>query len=156
MAVLPENIDILGKHIMKDVASGSQSLPLPEIYQSIINKLDNHNTKATIKDIKNSFCNGTATMNKSKFLFFKDWFKSQGDMATERAGNVADKIIKPIISDAECRNQILLDMNFYIQIINQGEDESNDLRKIIETMVVKSEDTHLIEFAKKIGIKKKE
>lgn len=95
-------------------------------------------------------------MNKSKFLFFKDWFKSQGDMATERAGNVADKIIKPIISDAECRNQILLDMNFYIQIINQGEDESNDLRKIIETMVVKSEDTHLIEFAKKIGIKKKE
>ena len=47
-------------------------------------------------------------------------------------------------------------MNFYIQIVNQGEDESNDLRKIIETMVVKSEDTHLIEFAKKIGIKKKE
>lgn len=156
MAVLPENIDILGKHIMKDVASGSQSLPLPEIYQNIIDKLDNHNTKATIKDIKNSFCNGTAIMNKSKFLFFKDWFKSQGDMAIERAGSVADKIIKPIINDTECLNKILLDMNFYIQIINKGEDESNDLRKIVEAMVVKSEDIHLIDFAKKIGIKKKE
>lgn len=141
---------------MKDIASGSQSFPLPEIYQSIINKLDKHNTKATIKDIKNSFCNGTATMNKSKFLFFKDWFKLQGDMITERAGSVADKIIKPIISDSDCRNQILLDMNFYIQIINQDKEESNDLIKIIETIVLKSEDTHLMEFAKKIGIKKKE
>ena len=141
---------------MKDIASGSQSFPLPEIYQSIINKLDKHNTKATIKDIKNSFCNGTATMNKSKFLFFNDWFKLQGDMITERAGSVADKIIKPIITDTDCRNQILSDMNFYIQIINQDKEESNDLIKIIETIVLKSEDTHLIEFAKKIGIKKKE
>ena len=156
IAVLPENIDCFGKHIMRDIALGNQSLPLPEIHRNIINKLDKHNTKATIKNIKNDFCNGIATMDKSKFLFFIDWFKLQGDMITERAGSVADKIIKPIITDTDCRNQILSDMNFYIQIINQDKEESNDLIKIIETIVLKSEDTHLIEFAKKIGIKKKE
>lgn len=156
LSVLPENIDTFGKHIMKDVAAGTQSLPLPEIHQSIIDKLDKHNTKTTIKDIKNDFCNGVVAMNKSKFLFFEDWFKLQGDMITERAGSVADKIIKPIIIDNDCRSQILLDMNFYIQIINSGGDESNDLRKEVGKLVDNFKTPQLVEFAKRINAIKEE
>ncbi len=156
LSVLPENIDNFGKQIMKDVAAGTQSLPLPEIHQSIINKLNKHNTKTTIKDIKNDFCNGVVAINKSKFLFFKDWFKLQGDMIAERAGSVTDKILKPIINDNDCRSQILLDMNFYIQIINNGGDESNDLRKAVETLANNFKDSQLVEFGRRINAIKEE
>lgn len=156
LKILPDNLNEFGKHILKDIANGTQSLPLPALFQNIINKLDRRTTKATIKDIKNLFCNGATTINKAKFLFFEDWFKQQGDMDTERSGSVADKIIKPVIGDNECMSHITADINYYSQIINNGGDESNDLRKVVETMTINIDSSELINFAKKIGVEKKE
>lgn len=156
LEVLPDNLNEFGKHILKDVADGTQSIPLPNLFQDIINRVNKRTTIATIKDIKNVFCNGKSTMSKGKFLFYESWFKQQGDMIKDRAGCVADKIIKPVINDNECRSHIIADSDFYSQIINNGGDESSDLRKVIETMLANTDDSKLISFAKKIGIEKKE
>lgn len=156
LEVLPDNLNEFGKHILKDVADGTQSLPLPILFQNIINRVNKRTTIATIKDIKNVFCNGKSTINKAKFLFYESWFKQQGDMIEDRAGSVADKIIKPVINDNECSSHIIADSDFYSQIINNGGDESSDLRKVIETMLANTDDSKLINFAKKIGIEKKE
>ena len=77
-------------------------------------------------------------------------------MDTERSGSVADKIIKPVIGDNECMSHITADINYYSQIINNGGDESNDLRKVVETMTINIDSLELINFAKKIGVEKKE
>lgn len=77
-------------------------------------------------------------------------------MIAERAGSVTDKILKPIINDNDCRSQILLDMNFYIQIINNGGDESNDLRKAVETLANNFKDSQLVEFGRRINAIKEE
>lgn len=148
---LPDNLTEFGKKILIDIASGTQpTSQLPDYSSSIIEKLDKRRTKTTIKDIRNDFCNGTKAINAAKFQFFESWFRLQGDLA-ERTDSI-NKIIKPIMSDPNSLSLILQHEEFYINLINRGEDDSFELKQSFRKYIQGNTDERIIEFAKKIGI----
>lgn len=153
MKPLSNNINELGKLILKDVASGTQALPIDEPLKSVVEKLKPGTTKATIKDIKNGFCNNTIQITAEKFCFFHEWFEQEGDFKTELSGSIARTILKPLISNETCLKIILNKSNFYSEVINNAGDEASDLKAVIEKMLKEDTDTQLIAFAEKIGIK---
>ena len=102
--------------------------------------------------IRIEFCNKTKTITPAKFQFFEPWFRLHGNLS-DRAGEVVDKIIKPVITDSVCKNLILENNKFYIALINQGRDDSFDLKQICQKWAqTEKGDRKLIEFLKNIGI----
>ena len=150
---LPDNLTEFGKKILIDIASGAQNLSsLPDCFKNIIARLDKRKIKSTITNIRNEFCNGTKTINAAKFQFFEPWFRLHGNLSS-RAGEVVDKIIKPVITEPACRTLVLENDKFYITLINQGGDDSFDLKQICQQWIQReTEDTKLIEFLKGIGV----
>ena len=65
---------------------------------------------------------------------------------------VADKIIRPIISNNECRKVILDNHEFYTTVINHCGDDANNLRNVILDLVNNSNDTAFKTFAESLGI----
>ncbi len=148
---LPDNLTEFGKKNLIDIASGSQDLnSLPDSFKNIIEKLDKRKIKSTIKDIRNDFCNGKKSISSIKFQFFEPWFRLHGNLS-DRAGDVVDKIIRPIITNTECRLLILQNKDFYIDLINTAGDDAYELKKNFRNLAEQNTDTQLIEFVDAIN-----
>ena len=58
-----------------------------------------------------------------------------------------------LITEPACRTLVLENDKFYITLINQGGDDSFDLKQICQQWIQReTEDTKLIEFLKGIGV----
>lgn len=148
---LPDNLTEFGKKLLIDIASGAQNLSsLPDYFKYIIESLDKRKIKSTITDIRNEFCNGTKNINATKFQFFESWFRLHGNLK-DRAGEVADKIVKPIITDTTCQSLILQNKNFYIDLINTAGDDAYELKNNLLNLAKGSSDTQLIEFVNMVN-----
>lgn len=66
------------------------------------------------------------------------------------------KIVKPVITDATCRNLILGNDEFYIALINQSGDDAFDLKQSIGKLIQNNSDESFIKFAKRIGVELKQ
>lgn len=88
----------------------------------------NEKIKSTVTDIRNDFCIGKKTINAIKFQFFETWLRSHGNLKSQ-AGDVIDKIVKPVISDGACRSLILQNKDFYMDLINTAGDDAYELKK---------------------------
>ena len=135
MNPLPDNLTELGKKLLLDIAAGTQSIsPMPDYINNIVNKLDMSEIKTTIKDIRNNFCNGNVLINPARFNFFEKLFREYGDLA-DRAGDVVDKIVRPVINDVNSRSMILANKDFYKDLIKKAGKESNELKKQIKQII---------------------
>jgi hypothetical protein len=152
--ILPDNLTDFGKKLLTDIASGNENIPISEIFQKIIKRLDKRKTAAHIKDIKNNFCNGIYKMDIQKFIFFETWFDQQGDLLS-RSGEVVHNIIEPVINDADCLNIIISKTDFYSEVINKAGDDATDFKKKIEILLVTNKNDKIFEFSKKIGVELK-
>ena len=147
---LPDNLTELGKKVLVDIASGVQNLnQMPDYLNVLIEKLDKRKIKTTIKDVRNDFCNGKIAINVTIFEYLEPWLRLHGSLI-DRAGDVADKIIKPIIADATCRAIILQHKVFYIDLINSAEDDSHELILRIRDICKTNSDPQFVEFVKGI------
>jgi len=144
---LPDNLTEFGKKILIDIASGTQNFSsLPDCFKNIIERLDKRRIKSTVTNIRNEFCNGTKAINATKFQFFESWLRLHGNLK-DRAGDVVDKIVRPIIADATCLSLILQNKDFYVELINQGgDDDTFELKKSLRNLVQRSSDAQLTEF----------
>ena len=150
---LPDNLTEFGKKLLIDIASGTQNLSsLPDYFKDIIERLDKRKIKSTITDIRNEFCNGTKNINATKFQFFESWFRQHGNLS-DRAGDVVDKIVRPTITNAECRLLILQNKDFYVDLINVAGDDAYELKKNFRNLAKQNTDTQLIEFVDAINPK---
>ncbi len=149
---LPSNIFNLGIRYLTEVATNGNIPQKNEVTNKIIFKLDKRKTGSTIIEIRNKFCNSESTINKDKFLYLESWLFKQGELQN-RATEVVHRIIYPIIDDEDCLNLIVNNFEFYAEIINAASD-IDATKEIIQEKVNSSEDSKLIEFAKKIGINK--
>lgn len=66
-----------------------------------------------------------------------------------QAGDVIDKIVKPVISDGACRSLILQNKDFYMDLINTAGDDAYELKKSLETSY-KDSDPQLVKFVNSI------
>ena len=147
---LPDNLTELGKKLLIDISSGNKDFSsLPDSFKNIIEKLDKRKIKSTIKDIRNDFCNGKKSIDSTKFQFFEPWFRLHGNLQGW-AGDVIDKIVKPVIADATCRSLILQNQNFYIDLINTAGDDAYELKRNFRNIAKQNTDTQLIEFVNAI------
>lgn len=152
MNLLPNNLIELGKRILADIASGSQNTnPLPDCFKNIFEKIDSRQIKSTMTDIRNEFCNGKKNINATKFKFFEEWFRLYGNLK-DRAGEVIDKILKPIMADASCRTLILINKEFYINLINVADrDDSFEFIQSAKNILKSTKDKDLEEFIGEIN-----
>lgn len=147
---LPDNLTEFGKKILIDIASGTQNWSsLPDCFKNIIERLDKRKIKSTVTDIRNDFCIGKKTINAIKFQFFEPWLRTHGNLKSQ-AGEVIDKIVKPVISDGACRSLILQNKDFYMDLINIAGDDAYELKKSLKNLSQKDSNPQLIEFVNSI------
>ncbi len=143
---LSDNLTKFAQKILVDISSGNQSInSLPDIFEKIIKKVDKRKVKSTITDIRNEFCNGKISINSTKFKFFELWLRLHGNL-NDRAGEVLDKIIRPIITDSSCQSLILQNHVFYIDLINTAGDDAYELKNDLKNMVKQNANEQLLAF----------
>ena len=92
---------------------------------------------------------GKKTINAIKFQFFETWLRSHGNLKSQ-AGDVIDKIVKPVISDGACRSLILQNKDFYMDLINTAGDDAYELKKSLRNLIQKDSDPQLVKFVNSI------
>ena len=143
---LPDNLTEFAKKILVDISSGNQSInPLPDLFEKIINMVDRRKVKSTITNIRNEFCNGKISINSAKFRFFESWLRLHGNL-NDRAGEVLDKIVKPIITDSTCQSLILQNKFFYIDLIHTAGNDAYELKNNLKSIVKQNTNEQFIEF----------
>jgi len=154
---LPENVFKIGIRYMKEVATTGNIPTNNSIRERIIAKLDRRKTPASIKDIRDDFCDSTQiVISKNVFLFFANWFEEQGDLIS-RADRVVHKIIEPIISNNECLKRIVSKTEYYSELINKAGDDASTTKQKIQNIINENNvDEKTIEFGKLIGIFKED
>ena len=111
--------------------------------------MDKRKIKSTVTDIRNDFCIGKKTINAIKFQFFETWLRSHGNLKSQ-AGDVIDKIVKPVISDGACRSLILQNKDFYMDLINTAGDDAYELKTSLRNLIQKDSDPQLVKFVNSI------
>ena len=152
---LPENVFNIGVRYLKEIAKAGIIPKDNSVRAKIIAKLDRHKTSASIKDIRDTFCDNTQIkISKNTFLFFAVYFEEQGDLIS-RADRVVHKIIEPIIDDKECLQRIISNPTYYSELIKKAGDDATATKQKLEKIINGSNvDEKTIEFGKLIGINK--
>lgn len=152
---MPENVFNTGVKYLHEIATTGVIPKDNSLRAKIIANLDKSKTSASIKDIRDTFCDYTQIkISKNTFLFFASWFEEQGDLIS-RADRVVHKIIEPIIDDKECLQRIISRPHYYSELINKaGNDASATKQKFGKIISDGTVDERTIEFGILIGINK--
>ena len=78
-------------------------------------------------------------------------FRTQGKLE-DRANDVVDKILKPVISYEECWKLVLEQKEFYRSLIIRAGNAANEFKQVLEKIVNETGDAALRQFAISIGI----
>ena len=150
---LPENVFNIGVRYLKEIAKTGIIPKNNSIRAKIITELDRHKISASIKDIRDTFCDNTQIkISKNTFLFFAMWFEEHGDLIN-RADRVVHKIIEPIIDDNECLHRIVDKPHYYSELIKKAGDDASTTKQKLEKLINGGNvDKQTIEFGKLIGI----
>lgn len=152
---LPENIFNIGIRYLKEVASNGTRPKENSVKARIIERLDRQKTPAFIKDIRDTFCDGSQNrISANVFLYFANLFEEQGDLLS-RADRVVHKIVEPIVDDIKCLQHIVNKPDYYSGLIKKaGNDASATIEKIEKRIKSGNADEKVLEFGKLIGITK--
>lgn len=150
---LPDNIFNIGIRYLKEVASNGTIPKENSVKARIIERLDRQKTPAFIKDIRDTFCDGSQNrISANVFLYFANLFEEQGDLLS-RADRVVHKIVEPIVDDIKCLQHIVNKPDYYSGLIKKaGNDASATIEKIEKTINSGTADEKILEFGKLIGI----
>lgn len=152
---LPENIFNIGIRYLKEVASNGTIPKENSVKARIIERLDRQKTPAFIKDIRDTFCDGSQNrISANVFLYFANLFEEQGNLLS-RADRVVHKIVEPIVDDIKCLQHIVNKPDYYSGLIKKaGNDASATIEKIEKRIKSGNADEKVLEFGKLIGITK--
>jgi hypothetical protein len=151
---LPDNLTQFGMKIIDDIASETQSLPVPELFMKIINLLDKRKTMGIITDLRTNFCNGLSPyiMTIGKFIVLEKWLREQGRL-NERIGDVFHFILIPVLSDPTCLNIIITQKEFYTSLINNSTNEASyELKEKFRILLKTNTDEQFIEFCRLLSV----
>lgn len=150
---LPENVFNIGIRYLKEVASNGTIPQENSVRARIIKRLDKRKTPASIKDIRDTFCDSSQNkISTNVFLYFANWFEKQGDLIS-RADRVVHKIIEPVIEDIKCLQYIVNKPDYYSDIIiKAGNDASATIEKIEKIIKSGNVDEKIKKFGELIGI----
>lgn len=151
-----QNIINLAGKLLLDICTGSiDPTNLMTYIKIIFDNVRSSHIASYVREARNMFCNNQASISVVKFKFLERWLRESGDLS-ERKGDVCDKIISPVLSDATCRSIMVNSPNFYKSII--WGTESSKLLDQMENLLKSVTDEAFVNFAKTCGyeLKKKE
>ncbi len=140
------------KDVLKDIASGSISVPDKNIIEKLLHKLEEQgrNLKGTFNTVRDSICMANC-MTIPLFKFFGDWLFQHADMENNRA-SLRTIFTSDIIRDNECMQIILSHREKMPAIISSANEEAQDFKEIIKDKLITDTSENFVAFAKFIGV----
>jgi KAP family P-loop domain len=151
---LPRNVFNTLKDILKKISESEIEIPTDEsIWIYFTEKSKKKDIAPTIRNIRDYYIRENNIINR-QFIFFESYFKQYGKF-NEKNSDTTRTILGKLVSEDNCFAKILSDQDFYIPIINNANEDAADFKdNILSRLEREADNTELIEFADKIGVKK--
>ena len=144
-----QNIINLAGKLLLDICTGSLDPTNLMTYKKIIfDNVRSSQIASSIREVRDMFCNNQVSISVVKFKFLERWLRESGDLS-ERKGDVCDRIILQVLSDATCRGIMVNSPNFYKSIILGT--ESSKLLAQMENVLKTLTDEAFINFSRLCG-----
>ena len=151
MKRLPNHAVTAYKQVLISAAKGEFEMYDEDAWATIYSRTHKSKLKATAKDIRDLFIT-SGDITPRKFIEFSDILIDHGSLE-ERSGDVARRILAPVVSDRQCLSIILNDVGKFVRIINSAGDDASNLKDAVEQVVSDpGVPRELRSFAKAIGI----
>ncbi|MCD8303480.1 MAG: KAP family NTPase [Prevotellaceae bacterium] len=85
----------------------------------IMLSVDGKRISDVFSEIRDLFCNGKKSINPSKYKLMEENLRLYGELQ-DRKTDVVNKILKPVISDNDCKHLILENASFYKDIVEEA------------------------------------
>jgi len=152
LSSLPTNYIEYCKKILRDISDKTLAIPSEGDFNDILlNKADKRKLQATIKTIRDNFCNSPDGINPNLFLFFATKFDFV-NKKNSRHGDITRNILHPVISNSKCLNHILENSSGYINTIKKAGEDAEDLKATISQLLDSNYSEELFTFSIKIGM----
>lgn len=121
MKVLPQCVVDFARMTIEDIRNSSKNIPLDSYTKKILSKVD----YSTITDIflilRDYYCNNQVSINAEQFLIFEKELRRYGELEN-RAKEVLNSIIKPVIANPDCKELLLKEAQFYKRLFISAKD----------------------------------
>lgn len=121
MKVIPQCLVDFARKILEDIANGSKDIPFDSYTKQMVSKVDCSAISDVFITLRNSYCNGRTSMNAEQFVFLEDKLIEYGELE-QRAPEVLNNIVKPVINNSDCKSHLLMNAKFYKQLFKSSKE----------------------------------
>ena len=130
MRPIPDIINNFGGLVCERIASGN--VPINDYTTKIVKNIDGSKLTHKFSLIRDSYCNSNIVMDANRFKILELNLRKYGRL-NERAGDVIDKIIKPIIQNNDAKNIIIQNAAFYKKLVTLADNIDDFKTKLKKT-----------------------
>jgi hypothetical protein len=118
MQTKPQCIIEYAEYLYKQLATGVKSIQNDSYYLTIAQSVEPSLISHVFSEIRDSICNGNSNITLEIFEFCENNLIQYGEL-NDRATNVVDRILKPIIKFEKVKDRILEHKSFYINLFSK-------------------------------------
>ena len=133
MKRLPNNAVTVYKQLLVSTAKGEFEIHDEDAWATIYRRTHKSKLKASAKDIRDLFIS-TVDITPQNFVEFSDILIDHGSLE-ERSGDVARRMLTPVVDNGQCLNIVLNNADKFVAIINAAGDDASNLKDSLEQMV---------------------
>lgn len=117
MKPIPETINNFGGLVCKGIAEGT--IAIDDYTTKIVKNINGFALAHIFSEIRDLYCNSKVSIDANKFKLLEFNLREYGRLK-DRAEDVVDKIIKPILQDNDAKNIIIQNVDFYKELIRSA------------------------------------
>lgn len=130
MKPIPDIINNFGGLVCERIASGN--VPINDYTTKIVKNIDGSKLTHKFSLIRDSYCNSNIVMDVNRFKILELNLRQYGRLK-ERAGDVIDKIIKPVIQNDDAKDIIFQNAAFYKKLVTLADNIDDFKTKLKKT-----------------------
>ncbi len=121
MKELPVCVVDFARMTIEDVRNGSKNIPLDSYAKKILSKVDYSTITDVFPILRDYYCNNQVSINVEQFLMFEEELREFGELGN-RATEVLNCIIKPVVANSNCKELLLKEAQFYKRLVKSAKD----------------------------------
>lgn len=121
MKVLPQCVVDFARKILEDIPNGSRNIPLDSYTKKMVLKVDCTKISDVFITLRNNYCNGQVGINTEHFVLLEEKLRKYGELE-QRAPEVLNNIVKPVLQNTESKSRILENAKFYKQLFKSAKE----------------------------------
>ena len=126
----PQCVIDYAAHLWLQLAIGQRAIQKDDHFYKIATAVDSSKISHVFSDIRDKFCNNQATIDANRFCFVEQNLREHGSLI-ERATDVVNRIIKPVIGNQPVKEIILSNGSFYKTLFEKA-DNINDFKNSVK------------------------